>query len=712
MVIQRSYRFAVLLLVMGLCLVGAFAVAHHTAAAQDNNTPTGQGTGTATDDEADTAAAQDEAGDTDSGADTAEDDPTEDNPAETEGYTPTISAADFVQVVDNPYFPLIPGTRWVYAGKLANGGTERIELEILHETYMVNGVAATVLHDTVYQADQLVEETFDWFAQDKAGNVWYLGEAVDNYENGQLVDHHGSWEWGVDGALPGVNMWANPAARLDQIYYQEYYAGAAEDQGQLLSASEQLTVPAGVFTDVVQTYDFSALDPNLQEHKFFAPGVGNIKELDLLTGEEVVLVEFIPAPPLALLPQPTSGMPAGIAPTSARVDLVKPTLSNPLSITNPLLPITQVDQIIQVGEKEGKPHRTEFTLLPITKTIAWNGEQTTVRVLQFVAYLDGRILEHALDFLAQADDGAVWYFGEDVFNYENGVVVDQEGTWLAGQDGPPAMIMPAHPQAGDVYRVENFPSKAFEEVTVMAVDQTLEGPRGLIKGVMFVQQIGLEGKTTVKAFAPGYGEFLAHGEDAAVAVPTDALVAPLPVALKTLLTGANTIIDAVAASDWAAINTTLVAMSSAWAEHQATVDLGSIFPLLDTQMAYALNALTTAVAQSDADATNQAAFGVAIAALDLQLPYQGRAVIDQARFNLWTRRLLVDLQTGEAGAIQGDVTTLELISDRFAYLLDDTDQAQLETLLGALRTAVDKAEDETIAGAADQLFAFLTGLPE
>ena len=129
-------------------------------------------------------------------------------------------------------------------------------------------------------------------------------------------------------------------------------------------------------------------------------------------------------------------------------------------------------------------------------------------------------------------------------------------------------------------------------------------------------------------------------------------------------------------------------------------------------MAYALNALTTAVAQSDADATNQAAFGVAIAALDLQLPYQGRAVIDQARFNLWTRRLLVDLQAGEAGAVQGDVTTLELISDRFAYLLDDADQAQLETLLGALRTAVDKAEDETIAGAADQLFAFLTGLPE
>lgn len=695
MIIQRSYRFAVLFLVMGLCLVGSFAVAHHTAYAQSNHTQTGQGTSTDTDDEAD-----DE-------ADTAEGDT-----KEMEGYAPAISAADFVPVVDNPYFPLIPGTRWAYTGKLADGSTERIELEILHGTHMVNGVAATVLHDTVYQADQLVEETFDWFAQDKAGNVWYLGEAVDNYKNGVFVDHHGSWEWGVDGALPGVNMWANPAARLDQIYYQEYYAGAAEDQGQVLSASEQMTVPAGSFTDVVQTYDFSALDPELQEHKFYAPGIGNIKELNLLTGEEVVLIEFVPASPPVLLPQPTSGMPSPIAADSARVDLVKPTLSNPLSITNPLLPITEVDQLIQVGEKEGKAHRTEFTLLPITKTIEWDGEQTTVRVLQFVAYLDGRILEYALDFLAQADDGAVWYFGEDVFNYENGVVVDNEGTWLAGQDGPPTMIMPAHPQVGNVYRVENFPSKAFEEVTVMAVDQTLEGPRGLIKGVMFVQQIGLENKTTVKAFAPGYGEFLAHSEDAAVAVPTDALESPLPTELETLVKGAETIFDATEPANWDAIAATVTQLRSAWEAHQAVVDLGRLFPLLDTQMAYALNALTTAVEQSNVDVTRNAAFAVAGAALDLQLPYQGRATIDRARFNLWTRRVLVDLQAGEAGAVMGDVTTLELIRDRFAYLLDEADQAQLETLMGTLRTTVDAGENAATATAANQLLAFLAELPE
>ncbi len=669
MTIKKRYGFVIFLLLLALCVAGSIIVGSNGVNAQAGST-----------------------------------DPDE-------GYTVDVTPADFVKIVDNPYFPLIPGTRWVYAGKLADGSTERIEIEILHETRQVNGVAATILHDTVYQADKLVEETFDWYAQDKDGNVWYLGEAVDNYENGVLVDHHGSWEWGVDGALPGVNMWANPAERLNQTYYQEYYAGQAEDQGQLLSATEQITVSAGSFSEVVQTYDFSALDPDLQEQKFFAPGIGNIKELDLLTGEEVVLVEFTPAPSAVLLPQPTTGMPSGVAAQSERVDLVKPTFSNPLSITNPLLPITLVDQLIQVGEKEGKPHRTEFTLLPITTTIEWDGEKTPVQVLQFVAYLDGRVLEHALDFLAQADDGSVWYFGEDVFNYMDGVVVDNEGTWLASQDGLPAMIMPANPQVGNVYRVENFPAKAFEEVTVMAVNQTLEGPRGFIQGVMFVQQIGLEGTTTIKAFAPGYGEFLAHGEDAAVAVPTDTLVDPLPIELETLRNGANTLFAAAAPEEWDAITATLADMSSAWENHQSTVDLGNLFPLLDTQLAYALNALTVAVTKRDAGATHNAAFAVAIATLDLQMPYRPRAEIDQARFDLWSQRVLVDLQGDESGAVQGDVTTLELIRDRFAHLLGNADHMQLDKYLAKLRTAVDAKKFAAAATAAHQLIEFLAGLP-
>jgi len=212
----------------------------------------------------------------------------------TQTYTVNLTPADFVSKVDNPYFPLIPGTKWVYEARLNDGSTERIEIEILRETRVVNGVTATILHDSVFVDGVLVEDTFDWFAQDKDGNVWYLGEDVDNYENGVLVDHAGSWEWGVDGALPGVYMWADPSVHLDEEYYQEYYVGVAEDKGKVLSASENVTVPVGSFENVVQTHDFSSLDPDIQGHKFYAPGIGVIKEVELLTGEEVVLIEFTP----------------------------------------------------------------------------------------------------------------------------------------------------------------------------------------------------------------------------------------------------------------------------------------------------------------------------------------------------------------------------------------------------------------------------------
>ncbi len=211
-----------------------------------------------------------------------------------DAYTITLTSADFVAAIDNPYFPLIPGTKWVYEARPEGGTVERNEIEVLTETRVVNGVTATVVHDVVYVEGQMVEETYDWYAQDKDGNVWYLGEDVNNYVNGVLVNHGGSWEWGVDGALPGIIMWADPSAHLNEKYYQEYYAGEAEDMGQVLSVGESVTVPFGAFENVVKTFDFSSLEPDLKENKLYAKGIGVIKEIDLKSGEEVVLIEFIP----------------------------------------------------------------------------------------------------------------------------------------------------------------------------------------------------------------------------------------------------------------------------------------------------------------------------------------------------------------------------------------------------------------------------------
>ena len=211
-----------------------------------------------------------------------------------DSYTVSLTADDFVPRIDNTYLPFIPGSKWAYEARLEDGTVERNEIEVLQETRDVNGVEATVVHDTVYVGGQIVEETYDWYAQDKEGSVWYLGEEVDNYENGVLVDHAGSWEWGVDDALPGIIMWADPSAHLNEEYYQEYYAGEAEDKGRVLSVAESVTVPFGSFENVVKTFDFSAIDPGLQEYKFYVGGVGFIKEINVKTGEELVLIEFVP----------------------------------------------------------------------------------------------------------------------------------------------------------------------------------------------------------------------------------------------------------------------------------------------------------------------------------------------------------------------------------------------------------------------------------
>jgi hypothetical protein len=217
--------------------------------------------------------------------------------APAEAYSVTLTPADFVAAIDNPYLPLIPGSKWVYEAHLEDGTVERNEIEVLAETRVVNGVAATVVHDLVYVAGQIFEETYDWYAQDKDGNVWYLGEEVDNYKDGVLVDHAGSWEWGKDGALPGIIMWADPSAHVNEEYYQEFYAGEAEDKGQVLSVNESASVPFGSFENLVKTYDFSAIDPALQEEKFYASGVGMVREISRNSGEEVVLIEFVPPSP-------------------------------------------------------------------------------------------------------------------------------------------------------------------------------------------------------------------------------------------------------------------------------------------------------------------------------------------------------------------------------------------------------------------------------
>jgi len=273
----------------------------------------------------------------------------------------------------------------------------------------------------------------------------------------------------------------------------------------------------------------------------------------------------------APIPQPRLSNPA-LAPDSRRVDMVVPTFSNPTRVTNPLFPVSSQGSVLMLGEVDGKPFRTEVTLLPYTRIVDWGGQRIETLVSQYVAYLDGRIQEVAYDLYAQADDGGVWYFGEDVSDFVDGVITTKQGTWTAAKDGPAAMIMPGRPKVGNVYRAENMPGIAFEEVSVKAVGVTLDGPFGPVAGGVVGEEFHYSGGgTELKQFAPGYGEFLTAGggdvEALALAVPTDAASGPAPPELGVLAGAADDIYAATGSKRWDA-SAAVQTMRAAWARYE------------------------------------------------------------------------------------------------------------------------------------------------
>jgi hypothetical protein len=208
-------------------------------------------------------------------------------------YDWAVDAADFAANVDNPSFPLVPGTVLVYEGR-SDGEREVVTLRVTDQTKEILGVTCTVVRDTVEVAGEVHEDTFDWYAQDVDGNVWYMGEDTKEYEEGKVVRTEGSWEAGVDGALPGIIMPATPEVGL--AYTQEHYAGEAEDEGKVVSLGDHVEVPYGSFDDVIVTEDWTPLEPKVLEHKYYAAGVGVVFEEIVKGGEGVLrLVQVRPA---------------------------------------------------------------------------------------------------------------------------------------------------------------------------------------------------------------------------------------------------------------------------------------------------------------------------------------------------------------------------------------------------------------------------------
>ena len=209
-------------------------------------------------------------------------------------YDPIVNPANFVDpaqigitVTPNPYFPLVAGTTRTYSG-----GGQTITVTVTGLTKVIQGVTCRVVRDVVEEEGLVIEDTEDWFAQDLQGNVWYFGEIAQDFVDGELVSIEGSWKAGVDGAKPGIIMKAAP--QVGETYRQEFSLGNAEDLATVLSVTASETVPFTSCTGTcVQTADFTPLDPGVVEHKYFAPGVGLILEIDLETGTRTELISVV-----------------------------------------------------------------------------------------------------------------------------------------------------------------------------------------------------------------------------------------------------------------------------------------------------------------------------------------------------------------------------------------------------------------------------------
>ena len=376
-----------------------------------------------------------------------------------------------------------------------------------------------------------------------------------------------------------------------------------------------------------------------------------------------------------------------------------PRFSDPTVVDNTLFPVSQQKAVVFVGHVDGKPFRTEVTLLPFTRIIDWGGQRIETLVSQYTAYLDGRIQEVAYDLYAQADDGSVWYFGEDVADLEKGAIATKEGTWLAGKDGPAQMIMPGDPEVGDVYRTENIPGIAFEQVTVKSRGQQLEGPLGPVAG-MVGEELHEDGTTEHKQFATGYGEFFTGDqgdiEALALAVPTDTSERPMPSGLRRLYVDARSIVRS------GPVMGSVARLAADWSDVPRRDTPRLMVPVVTRAVVHVREAGAPAAAR-------QAAVDLVLRALDLQLRYRDPVAVDRDRVSVWCDQLLLDARRHDAADVDSDIFTLYYLRDRVQGSLSAATLSAYNHQIGILQEAALERDLPRATRAAVQLRTALHG---
>jgi hypothetical protein len=340
---------------------------------------------------------------------------------------------------------------------------------------------------------------------------------------------------------------------------------------------------------------------------------------------------------------------------SAKSASEAPHFTHPTEITNPLYPVSLTGQAISVGTDGGKPARNEVTLLPDTQMITWGGQQTEARVWQYVAYVDGKLVEIAYDAFAQADDGSVYYMGEDVSNYEDGQLVDHEGSWLAGKDGaPPAIIMPAHPAVGQIFNPENLPSVVYETDKILNLNEKTTTPDGPTDQGVLIQETLMDGNLEYKVNVANFGIVEEREEGAQSNLilfnRTDAKPGNVPEPLSTIEAQAEDIIDVAPGGNWEQVTADVAAISAAWQAYatQAANDHAPQ-PFQDALTA-AFDDLQKSSSAKNAEETMQAANDLSAALIDLYTLYRPATPADLGRLDVLGRQVILDVAADDFAA--------------------------------------------------------------
>jgi hypothetical protein len=407
-------------------------------------------------------------------------------------YNPVIDAANFPNPtkIDNPYNPYPNGA--VFTAKDADGNITTTT--VTSETRTIMGIPCVIVHDIAKSpAGDIIEDTYDWYAQDKDGNVWYFGEDTKAYAADGTISKAGSWEAGIDCAKPGIVMEANP--KVGDSYRQEYQAGNAEDKADVVALNESITVAYGSFNNCLKTKDYTDLEPGVFEYKWFCPGVGWVRAQDATlpgTPNEDLLTITLPAAPIGCAaPQAT------YAPASDPSNF-----PNSTNIDNPLLPLP-TGAVFTAKDADG--NITTTTVTTDTKVIAG---VTCVVVHDIAKSSDGTVIEDTYDWYAQDKNGNVWYFGEDTKLYIAGGSVSTAGSWEAGVDcAKPGIVMETAPKVGDSYRQEYQAGNAEDKADIVALNESITVAYGSFTGCLKTRDYSdLEpGVFEYKWFCPGVG---------------------------------------------------------------------------------------------------------------------------------------------------------------------------------------------------------------